>query len=89
MEVLNNLLRALLAGDAVLWSLLVAMVLIVWVVVDATIMSRGMPSKHSYDDDLLHDQSGFVRSEDDSTDWSSSFGGAWGHGTNSDGTSRM
>lgn len=43
MEVLKNLLTGLLAGDAALWSFLVILVLVVWVVVDATILGRGMP----------------------------------------------
>ncbi len=42
MEILNNLLRALLAGDPGLWAMLVIVALVVWVVVDASIMSRGM-----------------------------------------------
>ena len=89
MEVLKNMLVGLLAGDLVLWSLVVIVALVAWVVADAAFLARGMQTKHSYDDDWLHDRSQWDRSEDDSTDRSSMFGGLLGHGTNSDGTSRM
>jgi uncharacterized membrane protein YccC len=89
MEVLKNMLVGLLAGDMALWSLVVIVALVAWVVADAAILARGMQTKHSCDDDWLHDQSRWDRSDDDSTDRSSMFGGLLGHGTDSDGTSRM
>jgi len=89
MEVLKNMLVGLLAGDLVLWSLVVIVALVAWVVTDAAFLARGMQTKHSYDDDWLHDRSRWDRLDDDSIDSSTMFGGQWGHGTNSDGTSRM
>ena len=99
MEVLKNLLTGLLAGNVGLWALLVISALVVWVVVDAAILARGLPegfcgkaqeSPTSFD---LEIHRSWDRSEDkslgDSTDMSTPFGGLWGHGTNSDGTSRM
>ena len=88
-DVLKNLFVGLLAGDLALWSLVVIVALVAWVVVDAAFLARGMQTKHSFDDDLLTDRSQWGRSEDESTDRSSMFGGLLGHGTNSDGTSRM
>jgi len=43
MEVLKNLLTGLLAGNVGLWALLVISALVVWVVVDAAILARGLP----------------------------------------------
>ena len=42
-EVLMNLFVGLLAGDLGLWSLVSIVALVVWVVVDAAILARGMP----------------------------------------------
>jgi hypothetical protein len=55
MEVLKNMLVGLLAGDMVLWSLVVIVALVVWVVADAAILARGMSSRlcNSIDDEPL------------------------------------
>ena len=89
MEVLKNMLLGLLAGNMALWSLVVIVTLVAWVVTDAALLARGMQTRHSYDEDFLEDRSQSDRSEDDLTDRSSMFGGLWGHGTHSDGSSRM
>jgi hypothetical protein len=89
MEMLKNLMVGLLAGDLVLWSMVLIVVLVTWVVADATILAHGMQPKLCCDDNWLHEQSRWDRLDDDSIDSSTMFGGQWDHGTNSDGTSRM
>ncbi|MBI5330034.1 MAG: hypothetical protein HZB71_05415 [Betaproteobacteria bacterium] len=76
MEVLNNLLRALLAGDPGLWAMLVIMALVVWVVVDATIMSRGMPK-------------GVCCNNGGCRCYRCDKGGLWGNGVDENGMSRL
>jgi len=55
MEVLKNMLVGLLAGDLVLWSLVVIVALVAWVAADAAILARGMSSRqcNSIDDEPL------------------------------------
>lgn len=84
MQVLKDLLMGLLAGDLALWALVVIVTLVVWVVADATILGRGMPTRHTPDDDRSWDSS-----EGISINRSSMFGGLWGNGCDKDGTPRL
>jgi len=45
MEMLKNLMVGLLAGDMVLWSMVLIVVLVTWVVADAAFLAWGMSSR--------------------------------------------
>jgi hypothetical protein len=88
MEVLKNMLVGLLAGDLVLWSLVVIVALVVWVVADAAFW-RGDADQATVTMMIgCMNQSRWDRSEDDPLIGALCLVG-YGHGTNSDGTSRM
>jgi len=75
MEVLKNLLVGLLAGDMVLWSMVLIVVLVAWVVADATILALRNPQKTVLEQDIArkeHRRS--LREDVINSDW---FGNRW------------